>query len=380
MRNQLSRAITLFIASSIFLGCGATVPNIQVWRPWSRTIQSGRSIPIHSALQIKVLGETMPLIGDDEIVSEQIKLDLSRLLVRRGFAIVDTASDYLMTLRYRTESEQLTSLSSELATKSWSKAYSNNSIGAGVMSGLGVVVANAVAGAASASSTVSRVTAEEYTTHVHTLALEISNREGLILWKCDATWTLPELDLLEKLTPKLQIMLSDLPSDTTILPTVPQVKESKFSNYVRLFCENRWFSCPALPYSISIFVVSKYDKWNSYGVEDKTAKTLSGFADTTAVSAVVDLIQTAEFALPLGSDNWAEPRMPELWKEALLGGRYRLSPSNNVVAVLVHLRGSSSGYIVERAWIASEKEYSDFQRRMSEWKSALMKYYDVFER
>ena len=380
IRHLIAIILPMIVALINILGCGATVPNIRVWRPWYRTVQGSQTIPVNSKLKVLALGETTPLVGDDLLVSERITFELGRLLSRRGFAVADSATDYLVTLRYRTVSQQLTSFSSEFASKSMTNAYSYNAIGAGAMSGLGVVVANAVAGAASVSSTVSKTVANEYTAYIHSLAIELSDNRGVIIWKCDATWTLPELDLLEKLTPKLQIMLSDLPSDSTILPTVPQVKESHVQNYVRLFCENRWFSCPALPYSISFFVVSKYDTWNSYGLEVKTAETLKGFSDTTAISAIVDLVQTAEFALPLGSKDWTDPRTPELWKEVLLGGRYRLSPSNKVVTILVRLRGNSNGYNVERSWIASEDEYSDFQRRMGEWKAALRNYYDVFER
>ena len=159
MRKHLILINLSFMGAVIFLGCGATVPNIQVWRPWSRTVQGSQSIPIHSKLQVRVVGETTPLIGDDHLVSDRIRFDLGRLLARRGFEVVDSATDYLMTLRYQTISQQLTSFSSEFATKSLSNAYSYNSIGAGVMSGLGVVVANAVAGAASVSSTVSRTVA-----------------------------------------------------------------------------------------------------------------------------------------------------------------------------------------------------------------------------
>jgi hypothetical protein len=168
-------------------------------------------------------------------------------------------------------------------------------------------------------------------------------------------------------------VLSDLPSDRTFKPEVPEVKESHTENFYKLEVENNWFTCPALPFRI----------WFEEPKTTREAKTMipGSVRDAKAFSAYLDLIQTAEYALPSGnSDDWKKPIEISLWEKVTLGGQYRLGPGGKQTNVLIKLSGKVEGYYVDACWIATDQQYAEFQQRFSRWQNALADYYDVFVR
>jgi hypothetical protein len=368
MRRFLISFCMLLLFAVLLLGCTAVVPTIRVWRPWTRTLESPQVIRAHASISISVLGETSTLLGDEALLKDHIRAELGQLLERRGYQVVDAASDYHLTLRYHTREKETLRMFSMADATSYSTSVSAVQSGAGAKSGLGIAVAQAVASMASASLTVAGTSLEKSTILVHTLALELATT-GNPVWKADVNWESSNPDLLYNLKSNLQTALSSIPADTAVVPTVLTVKRSHARNFVRLYCEDTWFSCPALPFWISL--------------ENETVGRVEVFEsdfDSTALAAFVDLIQTAEYAVPEGDDDWTDPLKPGLWKKVLLGGRYRLLPDNRMVNVFVRLRGNSAGYRASRCWIASDAEYEIFRGRLSLWQQALQRYYDVFAR
>lgn len=243
--------------------------------------------------------------------------------------------------------------------------------GVGATSGLGVSIARTISALSSRSTTVGTQSAEQILSYTHTIAIEISSKDGLALWKGESTWDTGDLNILIGIIPALQLILSDLPSDRSVRPEVPEVKDTHINNYFRLMCKDAWFTCPALPYRI-------YFAEHSQSIAGPKAPV--GINNPNALAAYVDLVQTAEYALPGGDEKaWKNPLELSLWKNVTLGGQYFLGPDKKAVNIIIELTGKSDGYYIEKCKIADDKEYSDFNLRLRMWREALYYYYDVYE-
>jgi len=104
-----------------------------------------------------------------------------------------------------------------------------------------------------------------------------------------------------------------------------------------------------------------------------------GIMNTMAMAAYVDLIQTAEYAIPKGDDDWSDPMSIDLWKKAMLGGKYCLGYDMDSVFVLITLKGHEEGYKIDKCWIASDAEYEKYEHEYGLWRQTLQDYFDVFE-
>jgi len=272
-------------------------------------------------------------------------------------------------LTYKTERSDKLHFASAVSSSNFNAYVIATGSGAGATSGLGVSIARAVSVVISRSATVSTQTADETISYTHTISMEISDRDGSILWKGESTWDSPELNLINQIIPALQLLLSDLPADQTTRPEVPEIKESHVLNYYRLECEGVWFTCPALPYRIM------FPKRTS----DKKKSLPSSVKNPYALAAYVDLIQTAEFALPDGNErDWKDPLDVSLWKKITLGGQYSLGPSKKQANILIRLLGEPDGYHVGDCRVVTDQEYSDFNARLAQWRKLLQDYHDVY--
>jgi len=322
-------------------------------------------------VKIEVSGATTPLLGNEQLTADKIRESLSYLLKRRGFSIENGATDYVAQLSYKTERSDKFRFSSSVASTNMQAYAIATGSGAGATSGLGVSVARAVSSVASRSSTVSEQTAEQMLSYTHTIAIELRNREGTILWKGESTWDSNQLDLIGGIIPAIQLILSDLPTDKLTRPEIREVKRSHVVNFYKLECEDRWFTCPALPYRI-LFEERKIDPGSKTSIP-------SSVKDPFALAAYVDLIQTAEFALPSGDeDDWKDPIQVSLWERVTLGGQYLLGRDRKPVSILIKLVGKSDGYYIDECKVASDEEFSKFSGQFSKWRQALRDYYDVY--
>lgn len=152
---------------------------------------------------------------------------------------------------------------------------------------------------------------------------------------------------------------------------MPRVKPDRAQSYFNIACFNRWFCCPALPFRVA-FERPKFDA-------DAFEPTLPrAIRNQEALEAYVDLVQTAEYALPIGSDAYRYPLASSLWRKVQLGKKYCLGSDSTETAVLLTLEGHSDGYLIEDCRIASAEEFRDYETRLSRWRMALNWYYDVY--
>lgn len=333
-----------------------------------RTEVVQRGIHSGATLEITVDGQTVPLLGAEDLTQLKIKNELTRLILRRGFQVSDSGNQYGLNLTYKTDRNDKLRASSFSSSSNASQMWTGSSSGAGATTGLGIAVARVVGAMSATSATRSSSFIGEEISYTHTVAIEITEPGHGLIWKGEAVWESPELDILRRITPSLQVVLSELPSNSKTVPEVSEVKLSHAPNYYKLECEDTWFSCPALPYWIELRQVGDYP-----------GEVSQCFRDSAAMAAFVDLIQTAEFAVPQGNRrDLRDPLLLELWSKALLGGEYLLMPSKRKVRVLVRLEAHTGGYYANKCWVANDVDWADFQSQLANWKKSLQEYYDVF--
>ncbi len=352
--------------SVILVGC-STAPAVRVAQPWRRSLTSGPPIRI-GVVKIETEGKTFPLLGNERLLADSIGKNLAYLLARRGFVTADSAHDYLVQVAYKTERRERLQSYSSVATSSTSASVSRSESGAGATLGLGVSIARAIGALVGKSETVSQQTTEQVTSFSHTISVEIREKDGQVVWKGESTWDSSELNLISGIIPALQLVLSDLPADPSIQPSVPEVRADHVENYFKLECKDRAFTCPALPYWIWL-------KRPRFADEEMPREVRNPYA----LAAYVDLLQTAEYAIPSGDEeDWKFPLQPSLWGRATLIGQYRLGPSGRPVNVVIKLVGSEEGYYLDECMAVSDQEYAAYNQRLLKWRGALEDYYDVY--
>ena len=359
--------ISLLILAQLFAGC-MTLPSQQVWRPWTRTFNGQGKLPVYSKIFVKVKGHTSSLVGNEDLLQNDIKERVSDLLERRGYRISENPKDYNLLLIYETYRNDKVNSYSEASTRSSNLAVSYN--GYKSNAALGIMIASAVFGLANQSASKVSNSTETVESYTHIISLEILNYDSTSIWKGESTWDSYNIDLTTDMMPALQILMSWLPSDKTTYPSVAEVKETKKDNYYNLNCKGRSFSCPALPYKIAF----NYH----YALEtDRNVKSPKSVIDAKAYDAYLDLIHTAEYALPLGDDDYSFPLDEKLWADVEIGGKYLIGNDKQPTNILIKLTGEPTGYKIEKCWIASTEEYRHFETQLFTWQNALKEYYDL---
>lgn len=371
-RMKLIKPLLLpLLISTIIIGC-ATVPKLLVPRPWIRSLKSSQPINPIAKVKIEVAGTTTPLLGNEQLTADVIRDELSFLLKRRGFSVDNALPEYVVQLFYKTERSDKFRFSSAVASTNVQAYAIATGSGAGATSGLGVSVARAIGALATRSSTVSEQTAEQMLSYTHIISIEVHGKDGVMVWKGESTWDSNELDMIRRIVPAIQLILSDLPSAQGIRPDAPEVKNSHVLNYFKLECEDTWFTCPALPWRI------KFERNPSSETRTSIPRSIK---DPAALAAYVDLIQTAEYVLPDGNEkDWKDPLRISLWENVTLGGQYLLGPDRIPVNIIIKLTGRSNGYYTNECKIATGEEFSRFSGQFSKWRQVLQDYYDVYVR
>jgi hypothetical protein len=363
-----SYIILLLITSfQFFTGC-VTVPTHLIWRPWTRTFESDTTLPLYANLHVDVKGNTLALIGDEKLFQNDLRETVTNLLERRGFRVSNGTADYNLSLNYKTvRNDKINSYSESSAnSKNTSIGYS----GYGSNSALGVLVAGAILGIANQSTATLQNSTETVESYTHIISMEVYRRDNSLVWEGESAWDSYNLDLSTDINPALQILMSWLPNDNTTIPRVPEVKESKKDNYYNLNCKAKFFSCPALPYRIA---------FNYYLalIRDKNVESPDYVVDPRAYDAFLDLLQSAEYALPLGADDYSFPLEKGLWTEVEIGGKYYIGKDKQPTNILIRLEGEESGYKIVKCWVAGKDEYGAFESRLFQWRSALNDYYNL---
>jgi len=356
MKKLSVRLIALGLIS-LAIGC-ATVPKVRHWQPWTRTLNSETELETNKSITLEIAGQTDPLLGDEALTANKIAESVSNLLERRGFRITNENPDYKLKLLYKTIRDDKVS--------SFSSFSSKTSTIAGTKSGLGVRLAQAIGLAATSNSVSTTQSTFESEMYNHTISVEIYNTNQHLLWKGESTWDTGNLDLTYDIFPALQTLFSYLPADRSTLPRVKAIKPTHVTNYYNIVCRNRKFSCPTLRYRLSL------DKFQRSGIS-------VSIKEKYALAAYVDLMQTAEYALPIGSKNWDDPLKSFLWSKVKLGGQYLLGPEQNRINVIMAFSGEKDSYYIDKCQVVSDAEYSEFRIEMDRWQQTLVDYYDVYE-
>lgn len=362
----------IFTISLLLLTRCATTPTVQIWQPWTRVLKSEVSIPLNSKIKIIVEGDSKPLLGNELLLQNDIKEKLKYLLERRGYKIVTKDFQFLLTLKYKTERHDKTNFSSLMYSSSNNLSTSLATSGSLTSLGLGVSIAQTVSALSNKSSAISQNISETVKSYTHTISIEISNVINELIWQGESAWDSPNINLQTDIKTSIQLIVSNLPKNKEKLPSVSKVKKGKEENYYNLVCKDRWFSCPALPYRIKFEMVSS----NNSQISDYSLP--SCIKNPYALAAYVDLIQTAEYVLPLGMGNYNNPLKNSLWSEIQLGDIYQLS-DNEQIKILIKLKGEKNGYLVNKCWVATDEDFAEFEMNLKKWRDSLIDYYDVFE-
>ncbi|NQS98044.1 MAG: hypothetical protein HQ591_06290 [candidate division Zixibacteria bacterium] len=366
---HITKIRIIFIISiliTVFIGC-ATVPKVTVRRPWYRVFNFDELVEQGAKLSIEVTGTTEPLLGDEELLRNDFRAIANDLLSRRGYVIDTCETEYRVKISYKTYREDIFGLTSYYYSQTYGKYYSSMTVGSADYFGYGVNIASAVSRMTTKSQNIAMNIIDEKTSYNHIISLEILNESDNIIWKGESTWDSPNIEIRNEVQTSMQLLISNLPSDPNYRVSIPEVKESHKYIYYRLYCYDNWFSCPALPYRVGFYNPAP------------EAKTPNYVENPEALEAYIDLIKTAEYALPIGYNDWRDdPLKKSLWSKVLLGGKYLLGARKKPINIMVRLEGYPKGYEIKGCWIASDKEFSEFQVKMKKWRKKLQDYFSVY--
>jgi hypothetical protein len=367
--NKALKVVVFTALTAIFFSC-ATAPQVKIWRPWMRVLETEPMIPIGSKIVVSVEGNTEPLFGEAKLQDRELTNRLEKNLLRRGFEIDKTGYEYNIQFKFRTERRDKTFSSSYMNSASSNANLNYNASGAAASNifGLSAALAQSISAMSSRTSTTSMSSTETIRFFTHVVTMSIFTRSGNLIWTGESTWDSPNIDFMSDSKLAIQLILVNLPKKDNLHPEFTKLQDSKVDNFFNLYVANYWFASPALPYRTK-FNTGEGNRFPREKI--KAAAYLPFF---------IDLLQTAEDALPTGSKDYKDPTKSVLWSKAMVGGKYLDSKTGKVVSILIDLYGQSSGYSVQKCWIASDSEYSDFEAKMKIWKKALYDYYDVYEK
>jgi hypothetical protein len=346
------------------------------WRPWTRTLAAHTPpLPADATVDIKVAGTTEPLRGSEVLFQDRLAAKCRDALSRHGISTVDHEGSYHALLQYHTTRHETLAMTSTTTSNSSSGTAVSAAVGAGAGASayggaVGASIAEIVSRAFTANSTTARTAVSSAPSYSHALALEVQSSSGEVVWKGDANWESGTVDLAVGGDVALQLLVSDLKSESKTVTRADEIKGTHVLNYYRLYCADPVFGCPGLPYQIAF---------------EQVRSVPGDIKDGYAVAAYLDLVQHAEIALPMGRGKaaWSDPLDQTLWSDVELGGRYVLGPGQKPVAVLVQLTTSSmrlpggTCYLVSGAHVATEEEYAKFEGDLGEWRAMLERYLDV---
>jgi len=357
--------IIYLVAVAILLNACAQVP-LSVPRPWNRTLSER---PVEPGSKVSIVVKTMetPLVGSDEMVNNEVLIRAKDLLERRGFIVTDLGPDYTMSIVYRTDSK----LKTTTYTSNDSRAFSFMS---SYSPGLGVILAGSLSTLlASAAATSQQTVKIEHTLYLHTMACELKTDDGNEVWKYDTLIENHNIDFLPVCSSLLQLAFSGLPSTHEVIPRVKKLRPGRFEDFAKLYLTKNYFMCPALPYLIKFNSVST-------NTQDGLTGSVKDVENTEATLAYLDLMETAEYAVPAGSKkDWKDPTDLKIWAKASLMGKYYLGNDAKPVNVLIELKGAEDSYKVIKAKLLSDDQYLSYQAKYADWVDALKIYYNFYE-
>ncbi|NGP90265.1 DUF4136 domain-containing protein [Fodinibius halophilus] len=378
MNSQFIKFFATVFIIALFASC-ATTPQVQVERPWTRTLGQAQSIELGSSIFINVSGDEEYLLIDNPLMDNSVYNVIKNQLVRRDFEIVSSKNDaeYVLNVEYQSKDVQV--MQTELS--SFQSSYQQSASG----SGYGVLAALAVSEQTSSNQSVNQAEVSTQTAYRHTLGFSITQNDQTV-WTGESTWKSSSLDVSNRITSTTQLLLSKLPGYGEVTPRVKAVNPEKKNNYYNQFIKGNSFFGPSLPYLINFYKLSGSRTGpNSSGSRTRPNQGLSisesniaRISNPRILHAIVDLIQTAEYALPK-EPNYENPISTSQWAKVKLGGEYYIGNDDEKTYIIVNLVGDKTGYNIDSASKVNRQEYNRFLNDLKKWITALNNYYEVFE-
>lgn len=351
----------------LLVGCAGPVPK-SIALPWNRTLSSEKIIP-KSSMSISVECESTPLLGSNQLADNEIAATASDLLARRGFIISEDNPKYKMRIKYRTEI-----IDQKLIIGSSYLSNPDSSAGS-VHTGLGVALALTMAKNYAWDANYPNTVRREQDMYKHRLVCEIDSADNQVIWQNESFVDCHQLDILSGHTSLLQIAFSALPTTNEVIPRMKKMNSKKLMDFANVYTNRNLHMCPALPHYIAFMSSRNYGNNNIYSKFDPL-----GVSDPSAILAYIDLIRTAEYAIPSGTEkDWRDPTQKSLWNQVTLIGRYYLGQDETPVNVVIDLQGSLNYYIVNKCRLVSDKKYQQYLDKYDAWKRTLVDYYSFFE-
>lgn len=356
--------IVFLIFGFLLNGCETAPPVKPV--SWVRTLNTNNQIKAGSRIFINVIGDTIPLSGNEELVRNMITEYAADLLSRRGYIISKTDFDYKFNISYLTNMGSRLSINSE-TTSYISSRFSNSNM---YLTGSSIFYNTTI------------INIHETSAFLHTMTVNILDINDNLIWTGDTAWETSDLNILLNAYMVFKNLFINLPKTNNVLANVPKVKESRIIDYYMHYCHEKWFTPLALPYNIRFEPLLRIKE----NPNDQNSPLITilpySITESQNLAAYVDLIIMSVFALPGGSvDNWINnPLDDKLWIEASMGGRYILGENEVPINIIINLKKISggNGYVVTNCLVVNDDEYSKFLENMVLWQNIIRTHYIEF--
>jgi len=364
IRGIIMKRFTLYslLGILLFVSACSMVPR-QIPKPWYRTLR-GEQVQKGASLSIIAESDGTPLLGSDDLINQEIVETAKSLLLRRGFVLDEPNPDYVLKIKYITDKESDISIQN---TQEYPLYYAGST--SNMNDAFGVLLASALSTSYYISSKTT-ITTNSYKRYNHLINCEIYNRDNAQLWKYDSRVASKSIDFLEHAHSMLQTAFCTLPSTGKVIPKVPLFREDKLLDYAQLYMENRLFVCPALPSFIRFGGVYRSpDGFIPFGI-----------SEPKYLMAYIDLLQSAEYAIPKGSKkNWTNPTQRSLWKKVTLVGQYYVDNENTPINVVITLNGTGAYYLIKSCKTVSSDEYNSYLEKRKDWEEVLKEFFSFDE-
>lgn len=359
----------------LLVGCSST-PRVQVWQPWTRV--NGEIGDVEDLI-VDVRYESGVLPGSYGLLEDELGLNVVSLLQRRGIG-VESQETGTSSMKISVVSTRRDRIRTGYETQ---VRYSVRYLGASsrTTTSTGVAIAALLSSLAVSKEEQAFQYINTMEGYTHTVAAEIFSSSGSAIWKGEASWDSSSPDVRQHFVTALQLLFTTLPSDSNVHPHVHAVAEEKGNNYLEINCIKRWFTCPALPYNIAF---SNPHRWATSSTDAVLSSSSRCVKDEVALDAYLDLIQTAEYAVPGNTGmtfgrgvEYDDPLDTELWKKVQLGGVYDLAGYGSA-RILVDLKGYLWGYQIQSCRIADDEEWAKHLELKGKWEEALADYYNYY--
>ena len=363
--------LLFFVNYIFFLFSCETAPPVKPIA-WTRIIPNNIEIEAGSTISLYTQGETEPLSGNEKLVAQILQDYASDLLSRRGYNISENNFKYKFIINYKTKMGSRISFRTQSASYTSSRFSTSNDF----------YVGNFLF-----DNTITTTDVYESAAFLHTISVDIFDENDNFIWSGNTAWESSDLNIISHSYMVFRKLFIGLPKTEDILANIPLVKEDRILDYYENYCKDIWFASFALPYPIRFDPLQKVRQ----DPQDQNSPLIFILPKTISegqnLAAYIDLIIMSELALPGGSiEDWKnDPLSDNLWKEAILGGRYVIGNNNVQKNVMINLRRISggNGYAVNNCRIVTDNEYDQYLQNIIQWQNILnehfVNYYNFYE-